>query len=575
MDKKWNYLCDGLSGEDVRKLAAKHKISQVLAAVLLNRGIDLRESGSFLNGSAELLHDPFLMKDMEKGVESLEKALENGDKITVYGDYDVDGISASSMLFRYLKSRGGNADIYIPDRETEGYGVNAEAVRKIAGSGTRLIVTVDTGITAIPETVLAKELGLDIIICDHHACGAEVPQANAVINPKQCDCRYPYSELSGTGVAFKLICALSGGAEKPLRDYAEYVALATIADVVPLKNENRELARIGLQKMQTAKIPWLDALFNVSAIKKESVSAGHIGFMIAPRINAAGRIGDVRTALNLLCCDDEAEAYEMARVLDTQNSHRKEIGQNIFNEAVEMIEEGEKSEKRIIVLAHEDWHPGIIGITASRIADLYHRSVILLSVSEDGTAKGSGRAIRGINLYDALCSCRDILTKFGGHDLAAGLTLPKDNIDEFEKRINAFADGNMDDEDLIPTVNIDCRLSCEGNMLRLCRELTKLEPIGTGNAKPVFAVLSAKVSAIKKSRDGKHLILKIIKNGKEFSAIGFAMGDFADTAKKGDTVSFAAYLEENEFMGNVSPQFQLVDIIGENDDYHRKAYRQN
>lgn len=571
MDKKWNYLCDGLSGEDVRKLAAKHKISQVLAAVLLNRGIGLSESEGFLNGSAGLLHDPFLMKDMAKGTEAIEKALGKGDKITVYGDYDVDGISAASMLLRYLKSRGGSADIYIPDRETEGYGINAAAIRKIAESGTRLIVTVDTGITAVSETLLAKELGMDIIICDHHACGAEVPQASAVINPKRHDCHYPYSGLSGTGVAFKLICALSGESETPLRDYAEYVALATIADVVPLKDENRELARIGLAKMQTEKIPWFDALLEVSSVKKENISAGHIGFIIAPRINAAGRIGDAHTALELLCCDNEDKALELAQSLDVQNTRRKEIGQNIFTEAAEMIETDKKDKKRVIVLAHRGWHPGIIGITASRIADIYHRNVILLSLSEDGAAKGSGRAIRGLNLYDALCSCSDILTKFGGHDLAAGLTLPAANIAAFEKRINAFADENMDEEALIPTVDIDCRLSCEGDMLRLCRELTRLEPIGTGNVKPVFAVLSAKVSAIKKSRDGKHLIIKIAKNGNEFSAIGFTMGDYADTLQKGDAVSFAAYLEENEYMGNVSPQFQLIDIIGENDDYHRNA----
>lgn len=559
MDKNWNFLCDKLLKKDIAETSARLGVSQVFSVILLNREVKLSDISELVYCDFSKLYDPFLLKDMEIAVSEINKSISEGDKITVYGDYDVDGIASVVMLVRYLRSRGAQCDAYIPDRESEGYGLNCEAIKKISENGTNLIITVDNGITATAEAEYVKTLGLKMIITDHHACGENLPDAIAVVNPKRNECQYPFRELSGAGVCFKLLCALDGNTEKIASLYSEYVSIATIADVVSLKDENRILAKIGIKKIRNEKIPWVDALLDTSSIEKEKTCSYHIGFMIAPRINAAGRIGTADIALKLMFSDDFDTAYEYAEFLNSENCRRKEIGDKIFKEAIEIIENGDYKDKKVIVLAKEHWHQGVIGITASRIADIYHKNVFLLSVCGD-IAKGSARSVPGFNLYDALTECSCCLSKFGGHDMAAGLTIFTDKIEEFEEKVNLYADNVLNDENMVPSINIDCRLSCEGSLVKLCHEINKLEPFGTGNTKPVFAIMNAKIRAIRLTRDGKHLLVKFVKNNVELSAIGFGMAEEAKKISVSDVVNIAGKLELNEYLGNITPQVHIVDI---------------
>ena len=559
MIKKWNFLCDNLKSDDIASLAKNAGVSQIAAVVLLNRGVTADSGKSYLSADKDSLFSPFLMKDMQKAVDKIEEVLKNGGKITVYGDYDIDGISSVTMLLRYLKSRGGNAEAYIPDRETEGYGLNFGAIKKIKEGGTSLIITVDNGISALAEAEYAAEIGLQMVITDHHNCGDKLPVAAAVVNPKRRDCKYPFKELAGAGVCFKLICALAGGQSAVSEKFAEYTALATVADVVPLTGENRTLAKIGIEKMRTSETAWLRALCSVSQTEREKLDSYSIGFMLAPRINAAGRIGSAYDALSLFMCDTYDEALPYAEKLNSENIRRKDMGNNIYEEALSIIKNPGYENKKVWVLAKENWHPGIIGISASRLADTYNKNVFLLSL-EGVEAKGSGRGIRGFNLFKALQNCADLLSKFGGHELAAGVSIPAQNIEEFDKRINEYADKVMSDEDMVSYIDIDCRLSCRGDLLKLFDELLKLEPFGTGNPKPVFAVVDANVINCRASRDGKHLLLTIEKNGNRLSCIGFSMGDMAEAVSEAKRISIAAFLDKNEYMGRTSPQFKLLDI---------------
>jgi len=558
MGKKWNFLSDSLDVAEVNRIAKLYKISPVTAALLLNRNINENKINSFFTPDINDLYDPFLLKDMDKAVKRINTAVKNGEKITVYGDYDVDGITSVAMLTRYLKSKGAVCTYFIPEREGDGYGLNKEALKKIKNGGTSLIITVDNGISAVEEAEFANKIGLELVITDHHACGEIIPQACAVVNPKQSDCLYPFKELAGAGVCFKLVCALEGDSEKIMQNYGEYVALATVADVVSLCDENRTLVRFGMKKLMECDIPWFDALCSVSGIERENLNSYHIGFIVAPRLNAAGRMGSAYTALKLLLEEDYDSAVEIAMILDGENNKRKELGNEIFEEAEEMIKCGDYSDQKVIVLAKEGWHSGIIGITASKIANMYEKNVFLLSVS-DGEAKGSGRAVEGLNLYDALSECSDCLTKYGGHAMAAGLSLPVENIDTFRKKINEYADSVIEG-DIVLSLDIDCRLSCSGSLLKLIDEIRLMEPFGTGNEKPLFAVSGAKIRQVRKTRDGKHMMLRFSKGGAEFSSIAFGMGDMADKLYAGEVITIAATLEKNEYMGNITPQFHIIDI---------------
>ena len=438
-------------------LAAELGISPLVTGILLERGLNDTESmREFLYGSLTPFHDPFLLKDMEKSVRRIERALAAGEKITVYGDYDVDGISASSLLYIYLHGRGARVETYIPQRKNEGYGLNDDALQTIAEGGTTLVITVDCGISGLHEVENAPQC-LDIIITDHHTVPEQLPPAYAIVNAKQADDAYPFKELSGVGIAFKLCQALEQKVPGRLPEWAELTelaALGTVADIVPLVGENRELVRRGLAAMESTELVGLKALIEASGLSNQRIAADNIGFGLAPRLNAVGRLEHAQRAVELLVTDDSYEASEIAAELNRENSLRQDISRQIQEEAEALLAQEEHIDTAI-VLASEGWHQGVIGIVASRLVDKYHLPTILLSISGD-MAKGSCRSIPALNLYEAIAAEADILTQFGGHHQAAGLTLPTAKVEEFRRRFKEYVRKALRPEDYQPHQIVDC-----------------------------------------------------------------------------------------------------------------------
>lgn len=470
--------------------ASELGISPLVTGILLERGLqDADAMREFLYGSATPFHDPFLLKDMQRSVQRIEQALDAGEKITVYGDYDVDGITASSLLYLYLKSRGAQVETYIPKRKSEGYGLNDEALRTLAESGTTLVVTVDCGISGLHEVAAAPK-SLDIIITDHHTVPPELPPAYAIINAKQSDCGYPFKDLSGVGIAFKLCQALEQrmpGKLPAWQGLTELAAMGTVADIVPLVGENREIVRRGLVAMRDTQLVGLKALIKASGCKQESICAENIGFGLAPRLNAVGRLEHAQLAVELLVTQDAAKAEAIATKLNQENSLRQEICRQIMEEAEELLAQ-EQHIDTAIVLASAGWHQGVVGIVASRLVEKYHLPTILISLSEDGMAKGSCRSIPALNLYDAIAAESDILTQFGGHHQAAGLTLPAAKVPEFRERFRAYVAAQLKPEDYLPHQTIDCVVSGTGEITEQdLQQLDLLEPCGCENSSPVFA----------------------------------------------------------------------------------------
>lgn len=470
--------------------AAELGISPLVTGILLERGVNSIDAmRDFLYGSAQPFHDPFLLKDMQRSVERIARALAAGEKITVYGDYDVDGITASSLLYLYLKGRGAQVQTYIPQRKSEGYGLNDEALRTIAEGGSTLVITVDCGISGLHEVQQAPEC-LDIIITDHHTVPPELPPAYAIINAKQSDCAYPFKELSGVGIAFKLCQALEQGAPDSLpawQGLTELAAMGTVADIVPLVGENRELVRRGLKAMETTQLVGLRALIKASGCPQENIVADNIGFGLAPRLNAVGRLEHAQLAVELLVTQDAAKAEAIAEKLNKENSLRQEICRQIMEEAEELLAQ-EQHIDTAIVLASSGWHQGVIGIVASRLVEKYHLPTILISLSEDGMAKGSCRSIPALNLYEAIAAERDILTQFGGHHQAAGLTLSAAKVPEFRERFRAYVAAQLQPEDYLPHQTVDCVVSGTGEITEQdLQQLALLEPCGCENTPPVFA----------------------------------------------------------------------------------------
>ena len=470
--------------------ASELGISPLVTGILLERGLqDADAMREFLYGSATPFHDPFLLKDMQRSVQRIEQALDAGEKITVYGDYDVDGITASSLLYLYLKSRGAQVETYIPKRKSEGYGLNDEALRTLAESGTTLVVTVDCGISGLHEVAAAPK-SLDIIITDHHTVPPELPPDYAIINAKQSDCGYPFKDLSGVGIAFKLCQALEQrmpGKLPAWQGLTELAAMGTVADIVPLVGENREIVRRGLVAMRDTQLVGLKALIKASGCKQESICAENIGFGLAPRLNAVGRLEHAQLAVELLVTQDAAKAEAIATKLNQENSLRQEICRQIMEEAEELLAQ-EQHIDTAIVLASAGWHQGVVGIVASRLVEKYHLPTILISLSEDGMAKGSCRSIPALNLYDAIAAESDILTQFGGHHQAAGLTLPAAKVPEFRERFRAYVAAQLKPEDYLPHQTIDCVVSGTGEITEQdLQQLDLLEPCGCENSSPVFA----------------------------------------------------------------------------------------
>ncbi len=559
-DAKW-IVSSVPDRETIEEIASKNKVSRLIAAVLCVRGFSLSQASEFLNTNENNLIDPFLLKGMRKAVERINKAIVSNEKITVFGDYDVDGVTATTLMLSCLQELGGDVSFYIPSREKEGYGITKEAIGQIASGGTTLIITVDCGITAIDECEFAKKLGIDIIITDHHECSDTIPKAVAVIDTKQKDCTYPFKDLAGVGIAFKvaqaLLCSKYSDV-KILDKFSELVTIGSIADIVPVLGENRIICKHGIKKLSQTTNKGINALFEVSGINKSDVDTFKIGFAIAPRINAAGRIGGAEKAVELLMAQDEGLAFEIASELNNSNITRQKIEAEIFEEAEEMLLNNYKNDK-IVVLDNEKWHHGVVGIVSSRLSKKYRKPCILISEGPDGNYKGSGRSVEGFSLYNALEFSRDTLISFGGHELAAGIVIEKDSIEAFRKKINGYANQNFDDELTALKYVADLELRERHLNIDVAKELAILEPFGTGNRQPLFYIEDLVV--LKVSRVGalkQHLRLTLKKGNVTVDAVAFGLGDF--NISFGDTINIMCNLDINTFRNVESVQLKIVDI---------------
>lgn len=570
--KKWEIstVREKHAGE-ISSLSADLGVSALTGALLYQRGLVTSElARAYIDKQTEAFYDPFLMRDMDRAVSGIEEAVSSGKRIVIYGDYDVDGVTSVSVLYLYLKNMGADIDYYIPSRSGEGYGVNTDAIDTLASSGVSLIITVDTGITAIDEIEYAKGLGIDFIVTDHHTCHSEIPEAIAVINPHRPDCGYPFKDLAGVGVVFKLICALekkrTGCADASyIRNicdqYADLVAIGTVADVMPLCDENRLIVSVGLERIKHTERPGLAALMAMTSQngKEPRVNSSYIGFTIAPRINAAGRIGNASRAARLFLTDDMGEAQTIAEELCDTNKTRQHEENAIVEEALQKISEDADFENRsIIVLSEEGWHQGVIGIVASRLTEKYGLPSILISFEGD-TGKGSGRSVKGINLVGALGACSDLLIKYGGHELAAGLSISRENLPEFTERIDAYVKERASEkcEDIL---EIECIVKPEEITVRNASEIALLEPFGTDNPEPVVVLEGATIAEAKPIGAGKHTKLVFEKNGIHCDAVYFNCNIFSTNFYVGDTVDVAFRLSVNDFMGNQSAQMIVRDM---------------
>ena len=561
IQKKW--VLKEFDKEEVIRISKAYNISPIIAIILYNRGIrtekDIKE---FLSCDLSGMHDPYLMKDIDKAVERINIAKENNEKITIYGDYDVDGITSIAILYKHLSSMGITVDYYVPDRIQEGYGVNRSALDKIKANGSTVVITVDTGITAVDETDYAASIGLDMIITDHHECKEQMPNSYASIDPKQKSCGYPFKNLAGVGVAFKLIQALDK--ETPLDElmelYSDLVCLGTVADISPLIDENRILVTKGLKKFKTTKNVGLKALLDVTTANNSDITTSTIGYIIAPRINASGRLGCAARSVDLFLTDDEAKAVELAEELCKENTIRQQTEQKMFAEALEYIEEHpEIKEDKVLVIPHENWHHGIVGIVSSKITEKFYKPSILFAIDGD-EAKGSGRSVSGYNLFEALENCSEILEKFGGHELAAGLSVKTENIDKFRKAINEYTPDSKEETMTVPTVNIDAVIKASFITNETVDDINKLQPFGVDNPTPVFAARKMKIHRISTMSENKHLRMTLLKDGKYLDTVGFGMGECYDCFKEGDFVDVAFGISINDYKGFHNVQLILKDI---------------
>lgn len=537
-----------------KELAKQGSIPPFLAMLLCSRGIDTVEKiNSFLSDEAEL-SDPMLIKDMDIACERIKSAVVSYEKICVYGDYDCDGVTATAILFSYLESVFANVMYYIPTREGDGYGLNKKAIDKLKQEGVSLIVTVDNGIAAVDEIDYANSLGIDTVITDHHRPLDILPKAVAIVDPHRADCTSPYKMYCGAGIALKLVAALEGGDFfTALENYSDLAALGTIADLVPVDGENRSIIKYGLNSLAVSERVGLSALFEKASINIDKLSAGTVAFSVAPRINAAGRMSTAESSLKLLLTEDPDEAEQLAEKLCGENNQRKEIETKITNDIEKiLIEHPEYLLDRVVVVDGEDWHHGVIGIASARMTERIGKPVIIIS-SENGEARGSGRSIKGFSLCDAIFECGDLLTKYGGHPMAVGFSIEKENIPELRRRINEYAK-NCDEA--IPSVRIECKLKPEAVSVSAAKQIALLEPFGFGNAKPVFALCDMRLDKITEMGGGKHLRLSLSRDKARISILKFSTTIDEFYYKEGDMLDIAVTLDENVYMGR-----ETVSII--------------
>ncbi len=534
----------------------------LLAAVLSARGAGTPESAALLlERERELSHSPLLMRDMDKAVARIRRALADGEKMAVFGDYDVDGITSTVLLVDYLRSRGADCLKYIPRRVEDGYGLGKEALRGLRARGVTLVITVDCGITGVEEARFAREIGLDLVITDHHECKDELPDAAAVVDPRRPDCPYPFKHLAGVGVALKLVLALDGQREEALfARYCTLAAIGTVADVMQMTGENRTIVCRGLESIGGSDFLGLRALLRETGLAGREVSSTQIGFILAPRLNAAGRMGEAELAADLLLTDDSAQAEVLARELCGLNRERQAVEQEIFAQAVEQIEFLPAGERSALVLSSEVWHQGVVGIVASRLSEKYSCPSFMIHL-QNGMGKGSCRSYGGFNLFSALESCRDLLVDFGGHELAAGFNIREEDIPAFRRRMNRCVCDYRNGETPVSSLAVDVEIRHpEWVTLEELEALSRLEPYGAGNERPVFAIMGARVESMQSVGQNRHLKLRLVKEDCRFDAIFFSATAAACGVSVGTRVDAAFHLQVNEFRGLSSVQLQLVDL---------------
>ncbi|WP_042459090.1 single-stranded-DNA-specific exonuclease RecJ [Neobacillus dielmonensis] len=555
----------------VKSLETELKITPLTASLLINRGLDTVDSARYFLFGKDEFHDPYLLKGMDTAVSRIRLAIDRQEPILIYGDYDADGVSSTSVLMITLRDLGANVQFYIPNRFTEGYGPNEAAFRHAAKTGIKLIVTVDTGIAAVHEAAVAKELGLDLIITDHHEPGPVLPEALAIIHPKLPGSIYPFRELAGVGVAFKLAHALYGKVPNHLFEIA---VIGTIADLVSLKDENRLIAKKGLANLKSTSNVGLKALLKTAGVDSKSINEETIGFTIAPRINAVGRLADADLAVDLILTQDPFEASQLAEEMEALNKTRQSIVNTITDEAIEEVEKYYFDESnKVLVVGKEGWNAGVIGIVASRLVEKYYRPTIVLSFDQDkGLAKGSARSIAGFDMFQNLSTCRDILPHFGGHPMAAGMTLSLDDVDQLRSRLNQLAETLLTAEDFVPVTYLDQEVSLEDIDLTALEEINQLSPFGMDNAKPKVLIKNADISSIKKiGSDQNHLKVLLNENGASLDGIGFGLGALVDEISPAAKLSLIGELSINEWNNIRKPQIFVQDLAI--DDWQLFDYR--
>lgn len=563
MDKRWVFKAVP-SQDQIEKLSKAINTNHYLSGVLLQRGIcDYDNAKKYFRPSLQDLHDPFLMMDMDKAVVRLKKAIAREEKILIYGDYDVDGTTAVSLVYRYLRRFYPDCEVYIPDRYAEGYGVSLAGVEYAAANGYSLIIALDCGIKSSELVRLADNKGIDFIICDHHLPGESIPNAVAVLDPKRMDCNYPCPDLSGCGLGFKLMQAYARlyRDEQEVFEYLDLVAISIASDIVPIVGENRVLAYYGLKKLNENPMPGLKALKEISGTKNELDISGVV-FTLGPRINAAGRVAHARAAVDLLIAETEAEAISLAEKLNLKNELRKEFDSSITEEALSMIESNDRIKPlKSTVLFKNTWHKGVIGIVAARCIEKFYRPTVILTESNNKIT-GSARSVNGFDLYQAILSCSDLLEKFGGHKYAAGLTLDASNLEAFQQRFEEVVSATLTAEMLTPVIEIDYTIKLDAVNAKFLNVLKQMGPFGPENPRPVFAANNLYVFNSLSSFKDRHIKFLVRQEGGDhvFQAVGFDMAEYYEAISGGDIFRMAFTIEENIYNGISSIQLRIKDI---------------
>lgn len=580
MDKRW-VLKNIPDNEVVEQLSKDLNINKVLTSLLIQRGINnFNDAKTFFRPQLTDLHDPFLMKNMDKAVSRIEKASVDGEKIMVYGDYDVDGTTAVSIVYSFLKNTHKKVDFYIPDRYEEGYGISYKGIDHAVASGHTLLISLDCGIKAVEKVLYAKEKGLDIIICDHHRPGDEIPDAVAVLDPKQEDCTYPFKDLSGAGVGFKLIQAISIKTDLPIEktfQYLDLVAISIAADVVSMVGENRILSYYGLLNLNKSPRTGIKYLLKSAGVdKKVSLGSDHyfkrlitvsdLVFLLGPRINAAGRIDSATDSVRLLISNNKEYAAKLGKQINDLNTTRRELDSNITKDALKILDEDISIEnKKATIVYRKDWHKGVVGIVASRLIDKYYRPTIVLTKADD-LITGSARSVKKFDIYDAIDSTNHLLENFGGHTYAAGLALKPENLDKFIEEFNNYAEEHITDDMLIPEIDIDAELFISDINFKFYKILKQFAPFGPGNMSPTFMtrnVIDTGYAKLVGKKENKHLKFSVVhpdRTGNPVPAIAFNMGHLLHEIQKGKPFDICYHIDENTWLGNTSLQLRIQDI---------------